>query len=275
LSFFSEYFDHSFKKPEDIQKRLELPVLATIPVGDTVSKLINRKDSKLSLLPENRGDIKLEGYADPAESKKFPMATEKSLLTFPWEGKEAAQIMSITSCYRGEGVSTIAVSLALTLAYQRKGRVLLVDVNFGDPDLHRYFGTEPSPGLAEVLMERHSYMASIRPSSIDNLDLLFTGQNIVDLSPFTDTKAFTDLLGFWKREYSFVIFDSPPLEVGRQALSLGSRVDSVILVIEAEKVRWEVARRAKEHLQKVNANIEGVILNKRRFYIPQWLYRTL
>jgi len=45
--------------------------------------------------------------------------------------------------------------------------------------------------------------------------------------------------------------------------------------VEAERSRWEVVQRTKELLVKSNANVLGVVINKRRFYIPKWLYRTL
>jgi Mrp family chromosome partitioning ATPase len=52
-------------------------------------------------------------------------------------------------------------------------------------------------------------------------------------------------------------------------------MDAVILVIEAEKTRWEVARKAKEELEKAGATILGAVLNKRKYYIPRSIYRRM
>jgi len=59
------------------------------------------------------------------------------------------------------------------------------------------------------------------------------------------------------------------------AARLASLCDGVVLVVEAGSQRWEVVCKAKEQLLKWNANTLGVVLNKRRFPIPEWLYRTL
>jgi len=58
-------------------------------------------------------------------------------------------------------------------------------------------------------------------------------------------------------------------------MQIADLMDGVILVVEAEKTRWEVASRAKEDLLQANSKILGVILNRRQFHIPEWLYKTL
>jgi Mrp family chromosome partitioning ATPase len=52
-------------------------------------------------------------------------------------------------------------------------------------------------------------------------------------------------------------------------------VDGVVLVVEAEKTRWQVVENLKEKIQNVGGNIIGVVFNKRRFYIPEALYKRL
>ena len=78
-----------------------------------------------------------------------------------------------------------------------------------------------------------------------------------------------------KREYSIVIFDGPALQDDKGGTQIARIMDGVILVVEAENTRWEVAQHAKERLLEAGANILGVVLNKRRFYIPDWLHKML
>jgi Mrp family chromosome partitioning ATPase len=78
-----------------------------------------------------------------------------------------------------------------------------------------------------------------------------------------------------ERDYAFVVIDIPPVSEGYQPLRLGGPMDGVLLVIEAEKIRWEVAQWAKGLLEEANASLLGAVLNKRRFYVPAWLYRRL
>ena len=58
-------------------------------------------------------------------------------------------------------------------------------------------------------------------------------------------------------------------------LAVASKVDGVILVVEAEKTRWQTVRKVKDSISRVGGNILGVVLNKRRYYIPQSIYKHL
>lgn len=95
------------------------------------------------------------------------------------------------------------------------------------------------------------------------------------ISPLGDPKVFADLLNSWTGKYKAVVFDMPPVWDGEFSSRLAGQVDGVILVVEAEKVRWQVARQAKEFLLQGHARLFGVVLNKRQFHIPEWMYRRL
>jgi Mrp family chromosome partitioning ATPase len=85
------------------------------------------------------------------------------------------------------------------------------------------------------------------------------------------------ILNVLKRRYDYVVLDTSPIwnGGGARVSEYEALADGVILVVEAEKVRWEAAMRSKERLKKTNAKIMGAILNKRRFHIPGWLYEKL
>jgi Mrp family chromosome partitioning ATPase len=78
-----------------------------------------------------------------------------------------------------------------------------------------------------------------------------------------------------KKGYRHIVFDMPAMKEARSSARLASLCDGVVLVVEAERLRWEVLFDAKALLTKWNANTIGVVLNKRRFPIPEWLYRML
>jgi len=75
--------------------------------------------------------------------------------------------------------------------------------------------------------------------------------------------------------HRFVVVDLPAVSEASWAARLAHLCDGVVLVVGAERSRWEAVNRAKEQLVNSNANVLGVVLNKRRFHIPEWLYRTL
>ena len=84
--------------------------------------------------------------------------------------------------------------------------------------------------------------------------------------------------GFWanlKLKFDLVLIDSPPLMVSPDALALVSKVDGVVLVVEAEKTKWRTARYVREQIEMVGGKILGIVFNKRRYYIPQSIYKNL
>jgi Mrp family chromosome partitioning ATPase len=78
-----------------------------------------------------------------------------------------------------------------------------------------------------------------------------------------------------KTQADWVMFDAPHINSYDDSIALAARVDGVIMVVEAEKTRWEVAEHAKQRVENSNGKILGVILNKRQSHIPDWLYKRL
>lgn len=84
--------------------------------------------------------------------------------------------------------------------------------------------------------------------------------------------------GFWanlKLNFDLVLIDSLPLSISPDASAIASKVDGVILVLEAEKTKWRTARHVRERMESVGGNILGIVFNKRRYYIPQFIYKYL
>jgi Mrp family chromosome partitioning ATPase len=78
-----------------------------------------------------------------------------------------------------------------------------------------------------------------------------------------------------RANFELVLIDSAPLAISPDGLAIASKVDGVVLVVEAEKSRWQTVKRLRDSIHRVGGNMLGVVLNKRRFYIPQSIYRHL
>ena len=90
-----------------------------------------------------------------------------------------------------------------------------------------------------------------------------------------ESKSLDSCIKEMKAQADWVLFDSPPINSFNDAIALATRIDGVIIVVEAERTKWEVALRAKQRIEGISGNILGVVLNRRRLYIPNWLYRRL
>jgi Mrp family chromosome partitioning ATPase len=142
--------------------------------------------------------------------------------------------------------------------------------------IHRIFDVNLSPGLADILSAQQNHTSIIQSSPAASLDLLSAGQGgVSSKTQQFESKTFMEMLSYWKKEYSFVVFDTSPVWDESHTVRLARVADGVIMVVEAEGTRWEVAQRAKKRLADGGANLIGGILNKRRFYVPTWLYKTI
>ena len=182
----------------------------------------------------------------------------------------------------GEGASTVLTDFAILLAGQGE-KVLLVDANFRFPSLHERFRLGSENGLVELLLRKSTLQQVIKETGVRNLSVITSGMadrgpSTVDdglFDPSNLSNALDPYLEKMKEEMDWVLFDAPPVNHFDEGLVLSGKVDGVVMVLQAEKTRWEVAQSAKKRLEDSGGRILGVVLNKRRFYIPKWLYKTI
>ena len=186
---------------------------------------------------------------------------------------DAVRSIGVTGCTRGSGVSTVAAWLAATAATTGDAEVLLVEANFRRPRLRDVFRVGGVQGLGD-LADQADLAEAIQPTAIEHLAVMTVGSHHhtdgIELAPHLEV-----MLDELKDRFDLVVFDLPPVSESSLATRIGSLVDGNILVIEAERVRRQVARRTMETLRRSSAPILGCVLNKRRQHIPQWLYRWL
>jgi len=211
-------------------------------------------------------------------SEKVQEYYRSLLCRLPGPGNGASrplQTLGITSCCRGEGVSMVASQLAATAASTGRGPVLLVDSNLASPSAERTFELDPGAGLAEVLLKGRNLLSCIQPSPVRNLSVLTAGDSNGQETQVYDPGGLAEMLDVFKGLFKLVVFDMPPAGQSGLAVRLASLMDGVLLVVEAERIRWEVARRATEELRRSRVPLLGAVLNKQRQHVPGWLYRTL
>jgi Mrp family chromosome partitioning ATPase len=280
LAFVCEYLDHSIKTPEEAEMRLQLPTLASIPLVRSNRMLPAAKSGKGTpgigtpkrwksrvLAAELKRSTASSEFAKiwnvPARIRQQCAVLAEQLLLRSSGSTEKPCVLAIVSCQQREGVSTVATNLSASLAQQISGDVLLVDMSTARPSVHRIFRNGQDNG------------GVVLDSPEETLPLLAADSRNKNLLEVLDSDRFTKQLSSVKKPYRFVVIDLPALSEASFVPRLSSLCDDVVMVVEAEHLRWEVVHRAKERLVKSQANILGVVLNKRRFHIPAWLYQTL
>jgi len=199
------------------------------------------------------------------------------LRSLNWPGGDCGcslRTLGITSCYSGEGVSTVAAQLAVTAAsYDR--RVLLVDCSLERPSAERTFRLRLGAGLADYLLEDQELPACIQTTGVENLSVLTAGRSNGRLADAYDAAGLVHLVESLKKEFHLSVFDMPAAGEASPTTRMARLLDGVVLVVEAERVRLEVAQRITEQFVRADVRLLGAVLNKRQHYVPNWLYRTL
>jgi Mrp family chromosome partitioning ATPase len=174
-----------------------------------------------------------------------------------------------------EGTSTIARQLAKSVSLRMEKSVLLIDLDRSRPDLHVYtnFKTERAQN-DETAREGTSEkgLCQVEESSLYVMPLF--QQTIVSPRTLETVRSGA----FWeplKERFDLLIVDSPPATSFPDGIGLVSFVDGVILVVEAEKTRWQVALNVKEKILQHGGNVLGMVFNKRKLYIPNFIYKYL
>ena len=161
------------------------------------------------------------------------------------------------------GKSSISINLALTIA-QNKEKVVIIDADLRKPTLHKIFSRNNKTGLTNILIgDKELKDVIVHLTDIDpNLYFISSGPIPPNPSELLGSNKMKELLKELGNEFDTVLIDSPPVIVVTDALVLANEVDGVVMVLDFGGVTRDAAKQAKQLLEKVNANILGVVLNK-------------
>ncbi len=190
-------------------------------------------------------------------------------------GDKPLKTILITGISHGCGASTTAVSLATALAQDSVRKVLLVDANFRTPGLHRVFGTGHNGGMYDLLQFDGHSSFQFKKVGPGDLYLLPSGVNRAVNNGYFESQRFDIFLNKVRDRFDYIILDSAPVNRFPDCQAICARVDGVIIVITYGKTRRQVALRVKKELEDAGANLLGVVINRRKFYIPEWIYKRL
>jgi capsular exopolysaccharide synthesis family protein len=180
-----------------------------------------------------------------------------------WTGA-TPRVIGVTSCLTGEGVSTVAANLAVAAANVSSGPVLLVDANAHQPSVHKIFQVRAELGLTDAITGNRSAFECLVEAPISRLSLMLAGSIPKDGEVAYDPESIEELLDSLKHVFHLAIFDLPPANELTTCFAIANRLDGVLLVVEAERARHDVLRRAIQQLARIQTNILGVVFNKVR-----------
>ena len=165
----------------------------------------------------------------------------------------------VTSSNPGEGKSTTAGNLALTLA-EGEAKVLLVDCDMRKPAMHKSFRVTNTYGISDVLLQRKKVM-EVAHRYNENLYIITAGKIPPNPAEMLASNAMTLFLKEMKEHFDYVVLDTPPVQAVADAQILSTKVDGSLFVVRAGVTKKYDVQNSIATLKKVNANIIGTVLH--------------
>jgi len=150
-----------------------------------------------------------------------------------------------------------------------------MDTNFRAPAMDRLFRYSEAPGPSVMVRKSPRESICIKKVGPGALYLAPCSRAIARIVAFLESDWFDHFLKAVREKFDFTILDAPPLSVAPESRILCARADGVVLVVRSGKTRVLQAQRAKKAIEESGTSPLGVVLNRRTYYIPHWIYRRL
>ncbi len=257
LAFFLDYLDNTVATPAQLAAFATLPVLVAVPRhGSSAGPLGRVRRRKQE--PEQPVDLVTHRDGSAGASEAYRQLRTAILLSSP--GKAPRQLM-VTSALPVEGKSLTVLNLAVVLA-QLGRKVLVVDTDLRRPRLHGPFELDNGTGATTYLSGLEpDPLQLVRPTGIENLDILTSGPIPPNPSELLNSETFTRLGASLLERYDHVVYDSPPTLSVADPVIVGSVVDAVVLVVRAERTPKQSIRQAIEKFEHSGISPIGIVLN--------------
>ncbi|MGH9371660.1 MAG: GumC family protein, partial [Vicinamibacterales bacterium] len=241
LAYTAEYLDDTVKIPDDVTRRLRLPLLGLVPAVSSgkVPVLTNS-------VPHDFGEA---------------FRSLRTSLVFT-NGTDGKRLIAVTSTQPLEGKTTTACNLAVALALGGS-RVMLIDADMRRPGLHRTMGLQNEVGLSHVLTGQARIREAVQRTSEPNLYAMTAGRTPPNPSELLASSRMQNLLAnLQSGPFDWVIIDTPPVLAVTDAVIIAPYVSGLVFVVGAEMTRRAHAERAIQTIQTGKPNIIGAVLNR-------------
>ncbi|RCX32276.1 exopolysaccharide transport family protein [Thioalbus denitrificans] len=246
LAFLLEHLDNTLKSGEELEDRLGLPMLGSLP-------LLRLKKGE-QLKPERV-------FADDSKST-FAEAIRTIRTGVVLSGLDNPhKIVVVTSTIPGEGKTTVSMNLALALGQLEK--VLLIDADMRRASIAQQLGfAKDTPGLSNLVAGTAKASECIHPVEGTSVHVLPAG--IIPPNPLEllSSHRFRELLDKLSEAYDRIVIDTAPTQAVSDALVLSTQASAVVYVVKADSTPYPLAQTGVKRLRHVNAPLVGAVLNQ-------------
>lgn len=186
-----------------------------------------------------------------------------------------SRVLQFIGSREGEGTSTVVREFARVSATRIGKSVLVLDADRHRSSRHHLLGEHSEFGWIEAIETGKSVEEAIYQMGKSSLYFSPSCNSSTSTPQIFDSPRIEDLWSNLRTRFDLVLIDSAPLSMSPDGLAIASRVDGVVIVLEAEKTHWRAVKNVEESIRKVEGNILGLVFNKRRYYLPDFIYKLL
>lgn len=167
----------------------------------------------------------------------------------------------VTSAIPGEGKTTVAINLAITLA-ETGSKVMIIDCDLRKPSVHKYLNINGyKEGLTNILAKNVDVETCTEYLSDLNIHVVTSGPIPPNPTELLTSERMSELMAQLSEKYDYIIIDTPPVSVVTDAAAMSRNSDGVVFVLRQNSTKIGMARLAKKNLENVGANVVGCVLN--------------
>ena len=271
-AFVADALDGTIYDPDQVETKTAVPVLGVIPQAELGK-------GKCNALLEAQAWNRLNGTAKPATPSRL-LSRQNYAVAEAFRALRTSILLSsgaptrvsmITSGAPQEGKSFAAVNLAAAMA-QFGGKVLLVDADLRRGTLSRVLNQYSGIGLSHVLQGSAEPDAYRRIDNVPGLTLMPAGVRPECPSELLGSDTMTELIRIWRREFSFVLIDTPPVLAVTDALLLAPHVDGIVVVARFGVTNQQAIVRTIKMLTDVRPGAVGVLVNGMDLRSPDYYH---
>jgi capsular exopolysaccharide synthesis family protein len=249
-------------------------------VVSKISDALDKADRERKKSPEERVPAVDESQLGPSLSGHLPsgmwreLGIMRNLVESQLPSRKFRSLL-VTSATSEEGVSMVTANFAKTLADDPALNVLVVDANPQEAVQHELFSLDNTRGFVEFVRGDSKLDDVISVTSRKNLSVITSGAATGGMFQLVGTERIAAFIEELQARFHYLFFDAPPVLLYPETAVLGSHVDGVLLVVRSVSTRREAVARARDALTKSGCNIVGVVLNRYRYSIPEFIYKRI
>ncbi|NLK27239.1 MAG: polysaccharide biosynthesis tyrosine autokinase [Clostridiales bacterium] len=254
-----EILDTNIKNKEDLIAKYQLPVLGEIP-NFNLSK-DDRKTKKRPFISKKKKRLNIKSSVNDHSKFLFNEAFKalRTNLRFALI-KEGCKKIIISSPLPSEGKSTTSINLGIAIS-QTGSRVLIIDCDLRKGKIHNSFNLKYKPGLTDALSGMVELKDVTKKTSYENLDIIPLGTLSPNPSELLSSSQMEKILLLLEKDYNYILFDTPPVNVLSDSLSLAKYSDGILLVVREGKTSHPILTNALDKFKLSQGNILGFVLN--------------